>query len=93
MLDAHPRRVDTGTVESEKGKPVERRGRKATGLKERAPTTAGLPRIPRHCACFSSSPHSEGVRKKGVAHATGGSFRDGTGSGNEHESTSTHGSR
>jgi len=27
----------------EKGKPVERRGRKATGLKERVPTTAGLP--------------------------------------------------
>jgi hypothetical protein len=29
---------------SEKGKPVERRGRKATGLKEEVPMTAGLPR-------------------------------------------------
>ena len=28
----------------EKGKPVERRGRKATGLKEEVPMTAGLPR-------------------------------------------------
>jgi hypothetical protein len=31
-------------VLSEKGKPVERRGRKATGLKEEVPMTAGLPR-------------------------------------------------
>jgi hypothetical protein len=29
---------------SDKGKPVERRGRKATGLKELLPMTAGLPR-------------------------------------------------
>jgi hypothetical protein len=28
----------------DKGKPVERRGRKATGLKEEVPMTAGLPR-------------------------------------------------
>ena len=34
----------TAGFRSEKGKPVERRGRKATGLKEEVPMTAGLPR-------------------------------------------------
>jgi hypothetical protein len=33
-----------------KGKPVERRGRKATGLKEEVPMTAGLPR-----SCFCAT--------------------------------------
>ena len=34
----------TASFCSVKGKPVERRGRKATGLKEEVPMTAGLPR-------------------------------------------------